>query len=82
MVWLRGLAQVLGDLGALPRHRRSAVRGLRVLPAESILGLGQLAPGVDPEGLEVGMEMELVLGTLYEDEDNEYVVWKWQPAAA
>ena len=25
--------------------------------------------------------MELVLDTLYEDDDNEYVVWKWRPAA-
>ncbi len=52
------------------------------LTEERMVILGQLAPGVDPEGLEVGMEMELVLGTLYEDEDNEYVVWKWAPAAA
>jgi len=28
------------------------------------------------------MEMQLVLGTLYEDDENEYVVWKWKPAAA
>jgi uncharacterized OB-fold protein len=44
--------------------------------------LGQLAPNVDPASLEVGMEMQLVLGTLYEDDENEYVVWKWKPAAA
>jgi uncharacterized OB-fold protein len=52
------------------------------LSQERMVVLGQLAPGVDPETLEVGMEMELVLGTLYEDDENEYVVWKWQPAAA
>ena len=28
------------------------------------------------------MEMELVLDTLFEDDENEYVVWKWRPAAA
>ena len=27
------------------------------------------------------MEMELVLGPLYEDDEHEYVVWQWAPAA-
>ena len=31
-------------------------------------------------GLEAGLEMELVLGTLYEDDANEYLIWKWRPA--
>ena len=52
------------------------------LTEERMVVMGQLAPGVDPETLEVGMDMELVLGTLYEDDENEYVVWKWQPVAA
>lgn len=52
------------------------------LTEERMVVMGQLAPGIDPEALEVGMEMELVLGTLYEDDENEYVVWKWQPVAA
>jgi hypothetical protein len=30
--------------------------------------------------VKVGDPVELVLGTLYEDDDNEYLVWKWQPA--
>jgi hypothetical protein len=30
----------------------------------------------------VGQPMELTLGTLYEDDENEYIVWKWKPAAA
>jgi hypothetical protein len=30
----------------------------------------------------VGMEMELVLDTLNEDAENEYVVYKWRPAEA
>jgi uncharacterized OB-fold protein len=41
--------------------------------------LGQLATGADASVLEVGMEMELVLGPLYEDEEHEYVVWQWSP---
>ena len=42
----------------------------------------QLAPGVDPSSLEIGREMELVIDTLSEDEENEYLVWKWKPTAA
>ena len=44
-----------------------------------------LPPGQDLRGaddIEVGMEMQLVLGTLYEDDENEYMVWKWKPAEA
>ena len=52
------------------------------LTEERMVVMGQLAQGVDPGALEVGMEMELVLGTLYEDDENDYVVWKWQPVAA
>ena len=52
------------------------------LGEERMVVMGQLADGVDPASLEVGMEMELVLGTLYEDDENEYVVWKWRPVAA
>jgi len=51
-------------------------------PEERMIVLGQLADGVDPSEIEVGQEMELVLGTLYEDEENEYVIWKWKPVAA
>jgi len=49
------------------------------LDAEKLVVLGQVVPGYSTEDLHVGMEMQLVLDTLYEDHDNEYVVWKWQP---
>lgn len=52
------------------------------LPEERMVVLGQLAPGADPASLELGGEMELVLDTLSEDEENEYVVWKWKPVEA
>jgi uncharacterized OB-fold protein len=52
------------------------------LAAERMVVLGQLAPGVDPESLELGMEMELVLDTLFEDAEAEHVIWKWKPVAA
>jgi uncharacterized OB-fold protein len=49
------------------------------LERERMVVLGQLATGADPEQLEAGMEMALVLGPLYEDDEHEYVVWQWAP---
>jgi uncharacterized OB-fold protein len=50
------------------------------LEAEKIVVLGQVVPGIAARDLEVGQEMELVLDTLFEDEQSEYIVWKWRPA--
>ena len=52
------------------------------LDAERMVVLGQVVRGVGADRLRAGMEMELVLETLYSDEANDYVVWKWQPVAA
>jgi uncharacterized OB-fold protein len=52
------------------------------LEPEKMVVLGQVVPGVGPESLELGMEMELVLDTLSQDDENEYIVWKWKPAQA
>ena len=52
------------------------------LAAEQMVVLGQVVPGVELADLHAGMEVELVLDTLYEDDDHEYVVWKWQPTTA
>ncbi|MGQ0802493.1 MAG: Zn-ribbon domain-containing OB-fold protein [Actinomycetota bacterium] len=49
------------------------------LPEEQMVVLGQLADDADPAALKVGAEVELVLGTLYEDDEHEYEVWKWRP---
>ena len=51
------------------------------LAAERLVVLGQLVPGVDISTLHAGQEVELVLGTLYEDDDHDYVVWKWNPTS-
>jgi len=51
------------------------------LAEEKMVILGQVVPYVELGQLEVGMKMELVSDTLYADEDHEYVVWKWKPAA-
>ena len=50
------------------------------LPAEKMVVLGQVVDGVTTADLSVGMEVEMVLDTLYEDDDHDYIVWKWKPA--
>ena len=35
----------------------------------------------DPDKLVIGMEMELVLDTLFVEDGTEHVVWKWRPTA-
>ena len=51
------------------------------LEREKMVVLGQVEAGVGIDHLEAGLEMELVLGTLYEDDANEYLIWKWRPAS-
>jgi uncharacterized OB-fold protein len=31
------------------------------------------------EKLNIGMEMETTVGKLYEDQENEYITWRWKP---
>ena len=50
------------------------------LEREKMVVLGQVAGAVGCDQLHAGQEMELVLDTLYEDDANEYLVWKWRPA--
>ena len=51
------------------------------LAAEKMVVLGQVAEGYGVQSLKAGLEMKLVLETLFEDDANRYVVWKWKPAA-
>jgi uncharacterized OB-fold protein len=51
------------------------------LPTEQMVVLGPLVPDADPADLTVGTEVELTLGTLYEDDEHTYVVWQWKPIA-
>jgi uncharacterized OB-fold protein len=51
------------------------------LAAEEMVVMGQVVSGVGVGDLAVGQEVELVLDTLYEDDENEYLVWKWKPCA-
>jgi len=50
------------------------------LPEEKLMVMGQLAGGYDFEKLEIGMDMELIVEKLYDDDEgNEHVIWKWRP---
>ncbi|HVB93874.1 MAG TPA: OB-fold domain-containing protein [Acidimicrobiales bacterium] len=51
------------------------------LAAEQMVVMGQVVAGVTVDDLAVGTEVEIVLDTLYEDDENEYVVWKWRPTS-
>jgi uncharacterized OB-fold protein len=52
------------------------------LDREKMVVLGQVVPGVQIDDLHAGQTVELVIDTLFEDDDNEYTVWKWRPIAA
>ena len=51
------------------------------LAAEKLVVMGQVVPGVTVDDLKVGDEVELVIDTLYSEDEHEYLVWKWQPVA-
>jgi len=51
------------------------------LDAEKMVVLGQISSGVSIGDLSAGMKMELVIDSLYEDDENDYLVWKWRPIA-
>jgi uncharacterized OB-fold protein len=62
------------------------------LTEERLVVLGQVVPGFSVEDLRVGMEVELVLGTLHgspvdgtdpnEGGSGDVVIWKWRPVGA
>jgi hypothetical protein len=51
------------------------------LAAEKLVVMGQMVAGVEVGDLTVGDEVELVIDTLYSEDDNDYLVWKWQPVS-
>ncbi len=52
------------------------------LEKEKMIVLGQVIAGVNVSDLKAGMEMELVLDTLFEDASSEKITWKWAPLNA
>jgi uncharacterized protein len=51
------------------------------LALEKMVVLGQMEAGADLSQLEVGTQVELVLGTLHEDAERAYQMWYWRPVA-
>lgn len=49
------------------------------LVAEQMVVLGQVAEGFGVEDLSVGAEVELVVETLYSDDDTDYLIYRWRP---
>ncbi|MBV8959067.1 MAG: OB-fold domain-containing protein, partial [Actinobacteria bacterium] len=50
------------------------------LDDDKIVVMGQVVAGVGVDDLKIGMPMELTVDTLFEDDEAEQLVWKWQPA--
>ena len=50
------------------------------LAAEGMVVMGQMAAGTAIDDLRVGAEVELTVETLFEDDEHDYVVWKWKLA--
>jgi uncharacterized OB-fold protein len=59
-------------------HQPFAIAAVE-LEQERLVVLGQLVPGTSVDDLRVGMPVELVLDTLFADDDAEHLVWKWRP---
>ncbi len=51
------------------------------LADEGLVVLGQVARGVLAADLRIGMEMQLELGVLRRDDEHDYLVYVWAPAA-
>lgn len=49
------------------------------LEEEGLTILGQVVDGHSVDDLRIGMKMELTLDTLYEDDEHEYLTWRWRP---
>jgi uncharacterized OB-fold protein len=49
------------------------------LELEKMTILGQVVDGYSVDDLHIGQEVELVLDVLDEDDEHEYLVWKWKP---
>lgn len=49
------------------------------LEKEQMIVLGQMVEGVNCDQIKVGDEVELVLDTLYENDEERKITWKWKP---
>lgn len=49
------------------------------LADQKLIVLGQVVAGVTIEDLSIGQPVELVVDTLFTDDDTDHQVWKWRP---
>lgn len=49
------------------------------LDADGLVVLGQTVTGTTVNDLHVGQPVELVVETLFSDDDHDYTIWKWRP---
>jgi hypothetical protein len=49
------------------------------LADERMVVLGQVVEGLGVDDIEVGMQVEVVVETLFEDDDASHLVWRWAP---
>ena len=49
------------------------------LEIEKLIILGQVAKGIDVDSLAVGMQVDLVIESLHETDDEIKMIWKWRP---
>lgn len=52
------------------------------LADEGLIVLGQCVAGIGVDDLAIGVEVELVIDTLFVDDGAERTVWKWRPVSA
>jgi uncharacterized protein len=62
-------------------HQPFAIAAVE-LAEEKLVVMGQVVADVEVTDLRIGTEVEVTLDTLYEDDDHEYLVWKWRPLEA
>jgi hypothetical protein len=51
------------------------------LDGDGLVVLGQMVAGTSITDLHVGQRVELVVDTLFEDDEHEYTIWKWKVPA-
>lgn len=49
------------------------------LAEEGLVVMGQVVAGVAVADLKVGQRMELVIDTLFSDDETDHLIWKWKP---
>jgi hypothetical protein len=52
------------------------------LEAEQMVVLGQIADGFGIDDISVGTRVELVIETLYSDDERDHLIYRWKPVSS